>query len=810
MKYNKIIFATLLPLFVAGCSDEVEVNRTLPVSGEEIMFGALVDGFSSSASRTIYQLPEDEPGKFDSYSKLEIKWETGKDQVRVYSPDASSECQYADYTVQNDPTYGDYLVKNGTIGIRWGEPTAVHNFYAFYPLGKITEGLQGKTEVKASIPTAQEHGELLTSQNSSEVIKDDTWKIIAPDMSYCMMAGTGKWNPSSNSEKNVSLEFTPLVSVLDVVINGPQNQGDPSYNIVLVSVRSEDQDIVGDFTYNYATGTFSFDEDTGGDNRIATVSCTQTVNGEESPISLGPKEKLNVKFFLLPRDISASKLTVSVFMEGGYVLTQSLSGTGTASDGTTAGDGVLAQGKITRVITPYITAPTTNNWMSLIGDNVLFSQLSLPGTHQSYTASINVGSNYDPETDISQKYQDLNVADGEDNQFDAGVRAFDVDIEIDGNQGYVYAAGKRVDGDITLSRVLNALYNKINPSPGVTDPTECAVLFLNYVNNGVGADDWTRYVSNLLSTWSSSHSSVLQTLGSNTTMGDMRGKIAVIMNLPSSQTPTVGNVNYIENYGTSRQNLNIRELVYNGSSTVYVQNLMQVNNQDITDYSGGNMWNSFTYAHRDGLGLVPYFITEAVGSRNPAGIEDCNLLGRKVDLMEQMMEQIKNDGGHSLFINDLSGFCVVKDVNSVGWSQYTTYTSSNRFFVGLQWGTGFSHTIYDYEEKPTSGYDFMQEERPTPEEENQTWLQFHPYDSGSDKSEGGNSALFAELFNEQATQAISNLVETGRVPMGIVMMNFAGSATVTWDRDYQVQGIRMPGLVMSNNFLFELKTNGSN
>lgn len=41
--------------------------------------------------------------------------------------------------------------------------------------------------------------------------------------------------------------------------------------------------------------------------------------------------------------------------------------------------------------------------------------------------------------------------------------------------------------------------------------------------------------------------------------------------------------------------------------------------------------------------------------------------------------------------------------------------------------------------------------------------------------------------------------------MGVVFINFAGEAEVNLNNHiYAVQGIRMPGLIMSNNFLFDL------
>ena len=803
MKNNKFIAGALMLLLVAGCSDEIEMRQELPVSGDEVAFGAVTEDFSEPESRTIYGLPEGEEGNFANYSKLTISWlYDGTDQVRVYSPQASEECKYADYTVSKtdgaDGTSEAYLAKNGEIGVRWGDISTSHNFYAFYPLNKIQgDGLQGKTTVVANIPVAQERGELLTSETHPDVITDPSWKIIAPDMSYCMMAGTGTWDPTQNQDKNVALKFTPLVSVLDVVVNGPES-GQPSRNIVSVSVRCSSQDIVGDFTYDFATGRCSFPEESDGDNRIATVSCVQGTGSESRPVTLNAGEKLNVKFFLLPRDIRGEDLSVSVLMEGGYVLTQTLSGNASH-------DGVLASGKISRVITPNLILPSTNNWMSMIGDNVLFSQLSLPGTKQSYTGSMGVSS-FDPTSSIIRKYQDLYVATGGGTtQFDAGIRAFDVDIESDGSgKTEVYSGTSVVNNPITgrtmtLDDVLNALKGKVQPEN--EEATEGVVLFLTFVNNNVNSKVWSQNVIRALEEWNQNpeNSDVLRQLTTSTTMEQMRGKIAVVMNLSSGDEIPNSPINYIEGMGTGRQSREIRSLNYNGNATVYVQNLMQVNNPTITSDPG-------TFGWRQGVGLVPYYITEDVAT----GVsQSLDLIETKKDLMNQMIEQIRNDGGQSLFINDLSGFCVVEDAASTGSSGYRVQRYSSGWFGG--WNvTTREQRIYDYQDLPSSGrYDFFQETTPSDPSDNATWLQF-PYNADRDKGNGGNPGAFAELFHEEATNAISALVENGRVPMGIVLMNFAGSDVVQFGNvTYKVQGIRLPGLVMSNNFLFELKTAGT-
>lgn len=780
MKHIKLILGTLLAFQLAGCSDDLVNKQELPVSGDEISFGAQASGFSSG-SRTVYGLPEGEENRFDSYSALTISWIPDEDMVRVYSPEASTECQWADYTVkQADGNF--YLAKNGDIGVRWGDTSTNHDFYAFYPLNKITTGgLEGTSTVTASIPVAQERGKLLYFKNdgtqTDENDVDATWKIIAPDMSYCMMAGTGTW--VANTEKNVTLTFTPLVSVLDVVVNGP-SEGQPSMNIVSVSVSSKNQGIVGDFKYDYSKKTFDFPE-TSVNNKLATVSCVQGTGSGAMPVTLSPGQKLNVKFFLLPQDISADELSVSVFMEGGYVLTQNLSAEGNSSSG---GNGVLAHGKISRVITPNLKTPATNNWMSLIDDNVLFSQLSLPGSKHSFTASAADVTNV--ETNIMQKYQSLNAIDGNDTQFNAGIRAFDVKVT---NNSYVFAGGQTLS--FTINQVLTNLSSLLNPV-GAT-ATEGAVVCINYVDlgNNVSASNWTSSVISTIESWGNSNLGKLHKLTSSTTMGDMRGKIAVIVNAPVSYTAGTTYCNYISEYSSSVQNLDlITDYKVNDNLPVVLQNLYQVNNPTLSSVD-----NYDSYAYENDFGLLPYYITEKVYTSSDY---DYDLLARKKKLMQDMLDRIKTDPD-KLYINDLGGFCVVRNSDSTGSVSATTYYRYNN-----NWQVLSTSTYYDF--RRIKNYSSEWPNNPNNGDEIAMIT-----GSDSEKGNGGNTMLFAQLFNADATQAFSDMVENGRVPLGVVFMNFAGVSSVSnGTNSYDVQGIRLPGLVMANNFLFELKTASSN
>lgn len=809
MKYiNYITGGVLFALLLAGCSDEFEKEPiVLPVSGEEIEFGAVPGGFTdvNPESRTIYDVPAG--STFDKYTFLNIKWQYDIDTVRVYCPEGAEGFKTADYIVRKatDVSSGSstgYLQKNGETGVRWGDTNDPHNFYAFYPLGKIDEGLQTGTTVKATIPTGQEGGKLLTYNNEGNEDPNGTFKIITPDMSFCMMAGKGTW--TSGSDKKVALTFTPIVTVLDVLVNGPDpEKGVESMNIVSISVRSKSgKNIVGTFSYDVKTGEYDFTE-TDNSSTATSIATVQTIVGN-SPVTLKQGEQLNVKFFLLPRGAdyyTANDLVVSVFTEGGVVYNKTITGTGTTPGGG-PGDGVLEAGLITRIKTPTLGDQKANNWMSQIPDNVLFSQLSLPGSKHAF--SYNTAESFDPNTGISHYYQalpPLEIRSGETfttTQFDEGIRVFDVHLNLtDDNTNatpIVYAGGANLNPQYTLSQVLDALNKKVNPENET--PSECAVVFLNYVHAATSnVSTWLSAVMNSLNSWNSSHKTtdgkdILTKIDGTTTMGTVRGKIAVIINLRTTDKPSeTAPVNYINSFSTSVQNTDIVFASYSSGATVLIQNLQQCNNPSFSDGGG--------YAYRSGIGVIPYFI--AVANHDDPTVS-CNLLATKKKLMEDLNTKIVAGGGN-LFINDLSGFCVTKNRESTGYARYGTVRYA-------AWEPWWDDDNYAYDYKDFTGYTVVKDIKDL----DMGWTGAGHTDNVclnmAELGNGGNTCLFAELFNGEAVTEYSSLVGDLRQPLGIVLMNFAGVATVktSTNTEYAVQGIRLPGLIMMNNFMFPLKT----
>lgn len=814
-QFKFITVGAMMAFLLAGCADDdlVKESVVLPVSGDEIEFGAAPGGFTDvdPTTRTIYDVPAG--STFDSYTLLNIKWQYDIDKVRVYCPEGAEGFRTADYTVRQTTdaspgTSTGFLVKNGETGVRWGETNKTHNFYAFYSLDRIDNGLQSGTKVTATIPTGQEGGQLRSYNNDGTESSDGTgpFKIITPDMSFCLMAGEGTWTPGS--DKNVALTFTPIATVLDVLVNGPSSEqagGIDAMKIVSVSVRSKTgKNIVGTFSYDLATKEYDFSA-TDGSQTATSIATVQTLDPTtKNPVEIKTGEQLNVKFFLLPREVPNGDLVVSVFTEGGVVYNKTVSRT----DGGT--DDILSAGMITRIKTPKLGGQTANNWMSQIPDNVLFSQLSLPGTKNSF--AYNVDNSFNPNSGISRFYQALpplgiNATAENSTQFDEGVRVFDVQLNLTRDSKtatpVVYAGGANVVPQITLENVLTTLNEKIHPNSKPV--TECAVVFLNFVNGkSVGGTDdvstWLSAVMNALDSWDQRNSYILTTFDANTTMLDMRGKIAVIFNLENSDNLPSGSapVNYITGLSTSVQNTSIVDATFSSGAGVRIQNLHQCNNPNFESTEAGN----FGY-REEGIGLVPYFITKA-NYDDPS--VSCNLIETKETLMKQINDEIVKNNGN-LYINDLSGFCVTANEESTGYEifEYKEWRDilgvyDWRPLVYPYWYEGH---YYDYQKVralPTNEYSDAQD--------GDRYLKsYDASTSYSDLGNGGNTCLFAQIFNAKAVDQYSSLVGSLRQPLGIVLMNFAGVGSVTTNSgNYSVQGIRLPGLIMMNNFMFPLKT----
>ncbi len=537
---------------LAGCQEDALVEEQAQTSGAtvegEIVFSTSGLGSfneENPQSRTVYgQGYATGDGKWN----CPIDWVKG-DQVRIYCAQASApDVKYADYKVtwdgagendnvlENSKENGASLEKITTSPLCWGEAVD-HTFYGFYPSSAIQEGDSPET-IKATIPSFQR----MTWSNDG-----GNW-TGKPDMDYAFMRAEATVEASDRG-KDVTLRFDALTTAVQVTLTASEQV---SLSTIQILAESKDktarQSVCGDFTMDLTTGDIDLTSD-GTNTYQITVEAPR--NEEGGPIELVSGQSLTFTVFLLPEtgdDGSSSVDNLKIRVLG--------TGANSARVKTFA-DAKLKKGSISKVtLSNYAPLPGTNNWMEAIDDNVLMSQLSIPGSVNAFSAEILEGtSGYVPnrETDYTQW---LNV----EGQFKKGARVFEIAVErADGNADGSLAEASLVAGKeegSTLSAAFETLASLVRGT------NECAIAILYYSPIETDkADVWTCQLYNYLKTLESGISGVaVVPFDAKMKLGDARGKILVLTRLAGDKDDFEG---WIQNKTTSGYFLRRSSVVYN-------------------------------------------------------------------------------------------------------------------------------------------------------------------------------------------------------------------------------------------------------
>ena len=159
------------------------------------------------------------------------------------------------------------------------------------------------------------------------------------------------------------------------------------------------------------------------------------------------------------------------------------------------------------------------NWMAAVPDNMLLTQLTIPGTHDS--ASL-----YENATSLGfAKTQDLNLG----QQLNLGVRFFDIRLngKLDVYHGPVFQ-------HLTFSQVMSICADFLRTNPG-----ETILMLINASDpksNNKNPDAFARAVSNAMN-----GAAGLWSLGNKIpSLGDVRGTIQLLRRYPAGSTSPVG------------------------------------------------------------------------------------------------------------------------------------------------------------------------------------------------------------------------------------------------------------------------------
>ena len=414
---RKIVYSlgAIALLFMGSCQDDAVVeNQVVPAqTGDEITFGSsLVD--TEIGTRTIYG---DEPIN----GAYPVEWEDG-DQISIYCPEAA-QTKIVKYKVTPDATNASTSslvtkINEDEAGLQWGA-AETHHFSAFYPGNKIVASVEGK--LRAEIPVEQTPVGWKKETNEAG---GTTYTGIA-NTDYAFMWAYNKHDKSDGGD--VALIFKPWVTILDVEINGPANQGE-AIKMSSVQIRSlSNETLNGEFLIDFNPvedneSNYPTYEEYGNPNATRSQISIQlydndwqnTDGSKGNFITLKHGDKIVVRFYLLPKDVNydtsgegRNDLQVRVTPYNSAVLTRTLN----AQDGTQTG-GILAH-KVNKVILPSVSQTGPNYWMSSLDPNIYVTELSLPGSKMSYQTTGN-GANV--------AYQNLSIAD----QVTNGIRAFQI------------------------------------------------------------------------------------------------------------------------------------------------------------------------------------------------------------------------------------------------------------------------------------------------------------------------------------------------------------------------------------------------
>lgn len=831
MKKSILILCACAAL--AGCSDDDLVVNRPATPGDEVQFGASAYMPSGNGTRTEY-------GEVVG-NKIELRW-VKDDKLDIACPQAVAGRRKAAYEIMETTIVGGTegkldtvsatgLQKLGAFGIQWGEP-GVHHFYASYP---SSESFDKDERGKIGLDAEGLNGYLPVNQNPKRVdsikVDDKTNYILEPDMRYAFMVAHESVDSRVAGDNGVSLHFKPLVTALQFELTAPDiinNTGaSTELTITAVSLHSaSEQNICGSFQYKFQGDAMTDKNTATGYSRI-----TQTISSEVK-LNAGTGNKMDVTFFVLPTaDLTKGDLRLQVFYTyngSPYVKTLQI------------GKELKARKKyyFRNVKLPKIDANVQGStWFSALDPNVYISQLSIP-------VAGNTFSNYYSGAD-SAYYQEqtLNYL----QLWNKGVRGFEFSTAhgktnfdnstsgtLENNRFVCNGKAMNVTSNgkaITFGNAFRALTTAL-----AKDSNECLIVICNYKtyaksDTQMTGNDCQQYVKDL-EAWLTANDTIkkrLVKLTPNSTVGDLRGKIAIIIRpgedaysliATSSIKVTNTNLTLVQDWGTSVDKWNTRfgdsymcEGAFNTPNKTKIEDYLWATGSGSDpqgeyshssygpDFAAGYpTTNSFSFDHKtnaDGqtvhvqewARIIPSgsFATKAfysgLSANHTTGFlqwgHDTYLWLKWPESYSQKQDMIKETvtasmatkGGstvNKLFINSLCGYYPVKELPASYYPYNTSYTYK---CLG-------SHNVTDHS----------------------------PSFSLDNAGAGGNYVTCAYDLNKWFYQYLTELNKENGVlkqgPVGLVMLNHIGTTAGGSDD----KSLDLVNWIMMNNFKFPLAT----
>lgn len=538
--YDFIIFGAISFATAACGYEEFNPNRPSDESGDEIQFGLSLE---TPDTKTIYG--------DEASNVVPIYWVNG-DKVQIFSPNCLTGRRSAEYEITvagTEQNYADNLTRTGEYGVQWGDGYSVevdgkeveglHDFYSLYPSGNYSLSTDGKNAENVVI-----------SSNQHVVVNGED---VKSDMEDCLM-----YAKTIGVEKGsiVNLTYSPITTVFMMTLS-VDSQSAKDFTIQNISlIAPEGTDIAGTFSLKVADGTFSG----WGDSKSNKVSADIVDNATGGYYVLTRnKGSVTVPLFLVPvRNYDAEGKEVLLNTAGWQV---KITANNEVYTKTLASKNIVA-GKIHKVKLPTLSSINTewspDNWMTNIPRNVYLSEVSLPGSwntlNPDFQGTTGVG--------IAQQYA-------------LGIRAFHLDTRWRTDDTSVNTAGY-LDGDINGLSVAGAAesdnYKSTSAGRVVSGNAETFAHYLEQITSNItyqdddgtvqtkqeymvvmctfaqdsynytyddGASNWVTAISEACSSNPLVYDA--KNLTQNTLIGDVLGKVIVIVNMESAVTSVPSN-----------------------------------------------------------------------------------------------------------------------------------------------------------------------------------------------------------------------------------------------------------------------------
>lgn len=500
-------------ILLAGCQEnELVKPKETWHKGDNVEFRARAgyENNGGSDTRTVYT---GETYEFDGKTYERVDWVEG-DQIRIFCKEAQNPAEgvnYSDYKIVRHENaagkdYGYLERVNANGSLQWGDPSQEHTFYAFYPSPAQNSQLEmSGDKAKGVVPMEQTPLEITSTNDKDFVAK--------PNMNYAFMTAKAVMKPGSGNEVNLS--FKSMVTALELELQGPDQQ---TVELTDIRISSDTENLTGSFTCDLdKVATDGYPDctilSTTDDRHTVNVSLVDKKTG--NPFRLIGGQTLKVTVFLLPLD-DYQALKISL---------QTAKGIKSHDLKDNSGSPMVIKSHLKNLV-QNIQVPSSfkaNQWLTHMNDDVLLSQLSIPGSGNSYSY-VYSGSDVD-----NFKAQTLDI----EGQWNLGVRVFEVTT---GRKADTGASSFGQEG-LIISNNLDPLTNTVEQAVSevyrmlTANPEEFAMMIITY-QPGDGARNGDQFMAEFIDWYdklnihTSGHTALFRP---GLSIGDVRGKMMFIL-----------------------------------------------------------------------------------------------------------------------------------------------------------------------------------------------------------------------------------------------------------------------------------------